>query len=43
MNTSTPVPSHTQPEFTLCTYTYNDASLAHGLLKHAAGWPLRPR
>ena len=43
MNTSPPVPSHDQPEFTLCTYTYNDASLAHGLLKHAAGWPLRPR
>ena len=38
MNTQTPL----HPEFTLCTYTYNDGPLAHELLKHAAGWPLRP-
>ena len=40
MNTQNQSPLY--PEFTLCTYTYNDARLAHDLLKHAAGWPARP-
>ena len=30
------------PDFTLCTYTYNDGTLARELLKHAAAWPERP-
>ena len=32
----------THPDFTLCTYTYNDGRLANELLRHAVDWPLRP-
>ena len=30
------------PEFSLCTYTYNDARLADGLLRHVQEWVWRP-
>lgn len=38
MNANTSV----SPDFTLCTYTYNDGRLAAELLRHAASWPVRP-
>lgn len=39
MNTNTSL----APDFTLCTYTYNDGRLADELLRAVAAWPVRPR